>query len=200
MKWPNRLVIATHNSAKSAQMIKILSLAQPSVEILTLADFNVDFEPEETGTTYRENAEIKAQSACERTGEWCVSDDAGLEIDFFNGSPGVYSKRFMGEKTPFEEKNRAILADMENVPQVRRGARFQCAVCLAIPDKEPIHFFSSCDGSIAFELNGTNGFGYDPIFYVPEFDTTMADLDDDRKFSISHRGKVFRQLIDYLNS
>ena len=200
MRWPSRLVIASQNRAKAGQMIKILSKANSRVEILTLSDFGIVQEPEESGLTYRDNAEIKAKYACETLDEWCLADDAGIEIDYFNGNPGVYSKRFLGAELPFAEKNFAILKAMEGLERKYRGARFQCAVCLAIPKEVPVHFFARCDGEIALEAKGSNGFGYDPIFFVPEFQTTMADLEDEKKFLISHRGKVLHQLIEFLQA
>jgi len=128
-----RLVIATHNRKKGGEMASILSARFPSLELLTLADFPGAPEPEETGTTYEQNAAIKSESAFAFTGEWCVADDAGLEIDALDGAPGVYSKRFGGEDLPFPEKMARILWMLRDVPEQGRTARFQCYVALTGP-------------------------------------------------------------------
>ena len=185
-----RLVIATHNRKKAREMIQILSERFPGLELLTLADYEGAPEPEETGTTYEENASIKARSAAAFTGEWCLSDDAGLEIDALGGAPGLYSKRFGGEDLPFPEKIALILARMEGVPDEKRGARFRCCVALASPEEATEAFMATCEGRIAHEPSGGGGFGYDPIFYLPDLGCTMADLTAEQKHKISHRGKV----------
>ncbi|MBL8047961.1 MAG: RdgB/HAM1 family non-canonical purine NTP pyrophosphatase [Chthonomonas sp.] len=189
-----RLVIATHNTKKAGEMMQILSAAFPSWEILTLADYPNAPEPEETGTTYEENATIKAESALAATGEWCLADDAGLEIDAFGGEPGLYSKRFLGEETTFPEKMRIILERMRETPEAQRGARFRCCVALARPGEPTETLVATCEGRIATEMSGNGGFGYDPIFWLPQLDCTMADLTAVQKHAISHRGKVLAML------
>ena len=180
-------------------MVTILAARFPHLQIRTLADYPGAPEPEETGTTYRQNAVIKADSAAEFTGEWCVADDAGLEIDAMNGEPGLYSKRFAGEETPFTEKMRIILDRLSDTPAEARAARFRCAVALAIPGQTTEEFEATCEGVISSMPSGGGGFGYDPIFYLPELGCTMADLTAEQKHSISHRGKVLSQLADRLN-
>jgi XTP/dITP diphosphohydrolase len=169
------------------------------ITIKTLADYPGAPEPEETGTTYRQNAVIKADSAAEFTGEWCVADDAGLEIDAMGGEPGLYSKRFAGEETPFPEKMRIILDRLSDTPTEARTARFRCAVALAIPGRATEEFEAICEGVIAREPSGGGGFGYDPIFFLPEMGCTMADLTAEQKHQISHRGKVLSQLAGRLD-
>lgn len=235
------LVIATHNAKKGGEMVTILSAAMPQTRILTLQDFPNATEPEETGTTYQENAIIKALAASVETGMTCLADDAGLEIDAMNGEPGLYSKRFAGEETPFPEKMRIILDRLEGVES--RAARFRCCIALASPlrgslgvrqfggsvpdvvacvhDSSEIQRFlpnprtperadrltepsvltieATCEGQIAAEPSGNGGFGYDPIFFIPELNCTMADLTAAQKHQISHRGKVLRALVVYLN-
>lgn len=186
----NRLVIATHNRKKAGEMVTILSRRFPGLEILTLADFPSAPEPEETGTTYEENAIIKAEAACQVTGEWCLADDAGLEIDALPGELGVFSKRFAGEETPFPEKMAIILNRMAATPEEQRGARFRCFIALARPNEGSVVFSATCEGRIATQPSGAGGFGYDPIFWLPEMGCTMADLTADQKHAISHRGKV----------
>jgi XTP/dITP diphosphohydrolase len=189
MTYPRQLVIATGNRKKGVEMAAILGGA--GLEILTLADFpDADAEVEETGATYMENAEMKARAAAQATGRVCIADDAGLEIDAFGGAPGLYSKRFMGEETPFPEKMAGILERMKDVPEEARGCRFNCAVAIATPDGRVFHCRGVCEGRVAREMRGSYGFGYDPIFYLPELGRHMAELPPEEKHRISHRGKA----------
>lgn len=194
----SRLVIATHNRKKAGEMVTILSRRFPSLEILTLADYEGAPEPDETGDTYFENAAIKADSACAFTGEWCLADDAGLEVDALDGAPGLYSKRFGGEDLPFPEKMAMILDALAG--RTDRGARFRCVVALARPGSKTVCFESTCEGQIGESPSGSGGFGYDPIFYLAELGCTMADLTADQKHAISHRGKVLAQFGDWLEA
>lgn len=200
-----RAVIATHNVKKGGEMLVILSRCLPDWEFLTLADFPGAPDPEETGTTYEENALIKARSAASFTGCLCLADDAGLEVDALHGEPGVFSKRFAGEETPFPEKMRIILDRVLGVEGDSRSARFRCFVAAAWPtgDGEPLQskvFEASCEGLIAKEPSGSGGFGYDPIFFIPELGCTMADLTADQKHAVSHRGKVLKQVCEWLKA
>jgi len=179
-------------------MITIIGARFPELELKTLADYDGAPEPDEVGDTYAENAIIKAESAAAFTGEWCVADDAGLEIDFLDGAPGLYSKRFGGEDMPFPEKIAKILSMMDGVPVEKRGARFRCFVALTGPSGPSRVFSAICDGRIAKSASGAGGFGYDPIFYLPELGCCMADLTAEQKHRISHRGKVLSQLCDVL--
>lgn len=181
-------------------MTTIISPALPVLELLTLADFPGAPEPDETGDTYHENAAIKAKSAAQFTGEWALADDAGLEIDALSGEPGVHSKRFEGVDVPFAEKMRRILDRMKDVPSEKRTARFRCSVALAAPASEPMLFESTCEGLIATIPSGSGGFGYDPIFYLPELGCTMAELTPEQKHAVSHRGKVLREVIEFLKA
>jgi XTP/dITP diphosphohydrolase len=194
------LVIATFNRKKAGEMIEILQELLPGVALHTLQEFPKAEEPEETGTTYRENAIIKALAGCEVTGLPCIADDAGLEIDALDGAPGVYSKRFGGEDMPFPEKNAKILDLLSSVPYTGRGARYRCFIAYARPGKEAITFEATCEGQIARAPSGGGGFGYDPIFYLPERRCTMADLTAAQKHEISHRGKVLRAFSEYIRS
>lgn len=193
-----RLVVATHNTKKGIEMRTILQRRFPELEVITLAEYPEASEPEETGSTYAENAAIKSEAAARLTGEWCVADDAGLEIDFFDGAPGLYSKRFIGEHTPFAEKMAYILEKMRDVPEEKRGARFRTWVSLS-KTGEPTRFVEGvCEGRIAWAAAGTGGFGYDPIFYLPELGRTMAELSPDEKHAVSHRGQALRKLGDLI--
>lgn len=188
-----RAVIATHNRHKAGEMITILSRAFPDWEFLTLADFPNATEPEETGTTYAENAAIKSESAAKETGCLSIADDAGLEIDAMNGEPGLYSKRFAGEDTPFPEKMKIILDRLSGVSEEHRSARFRCCVAISIPNDGEMRtevVETTCEGRIAESPSGSGGFGYDPIFWLPEMGCTMADLTANQKHAISHRGKA----------
>jgi len=185
-------VIATHNRKKADEMATILSALMPEVEILTLADYPNAPEPEENGTTYAENASIKAESAAGVTREWALADDAGLEIDALNGEPGLHSKRFEGENTPFSIKMARILERMKDVPEEKRTARFRCCVALARAGDQTKIFEATCEGRVAREPRGEGGFGYDPIFFLPERNRTMAELTPKQKHEISHRGKALR--------
>jgi len=193
-----RLVVATHNVKKGIEMRTILQRRFPELEVVTLADYPGAPEPEETGTTYAENAAIKSESAAQVTGEWCVADDAGLEIDFFDGAPGLYSKRFIGEETPFTEKMAFVLGKMDGAPDEKRGARFRTFVSLSKLGEETTYVEGICEGRIAYEQAGQGGFGYDPIFYLPEKRCTMAELTADQKHAISHRGKALKLLGDLI--
>jgi XTP/dITP diphosphohydrolase len=197
---PRKLVIATHNRKKAGEMVTILSEGLPRWEILTLADFAGAPEPEETGLTYAANATIKAESAASYTGELCIADDAGLEIDALRGEPGLYSKRFAGEETPFPEKMARILSMMADTPDEQRGARFRCCVAVALPGSNTEVFQADCEGQIVRSPSGGGGFGYDPIFFLPEWQCTMADLSAEQKHRISHRGKVLRAVIARLSA
>lgn len=224
-----RLVVATHNAKKGGEMVAILSAGLPGWEILTLQDFPGAPEPEEVGLTYAQNAAIKAESAHAFTGEICIADDAGLEIDALDGAPGLYSKRFGGENLPFEKKIQMILNALEGVPEEKRGARFVCSIAIAaenLPFDQEAHgqaletmgsgpaapdfgariarvfgsriITDTCEGRIAKERSGMNGFGYDPIFFLPELGRCMADLSPQEKNRISHRGKVLSKAIPFL--
>ncbi len=189
-----KLVIATHNLKKAGEMHTILSARFPEMEIVTLADYEGAPEPEETGTTYNENSRIKAESAFDFTGEWCVADDAGLEIDALDGAPGLYSKRFGGEELPFPEKMAMILEKLRDAET--RAARFRCNVALIGPGYPCQVFEATCEGEISDQRSGAGGFGYDPIFFLPEQNCTMADLTAEQKHQISHRGKVLSMVGD----
>lgn len=191
-------VIATHNVKKAGEMLTILGDTVPGQTWLTLADYPHVPEPEETGTTYAANAAIKAEHGCSLTREWCLADDAGLEVDAMGGEPGLYSKRFAGEETPFPEKMQRILDRLRDLPEDQRTARFRCSVAFARPDQETEIFEATCEGRIAHKPSGAGGFGYDPIFWLPERGCTMADLSPEQKHAISHRGKVLRLVAERL--
>lgn len=169
-------------------------------QITTLDEFPGFPEPEESGETYAENAKIKAEAARDATGELCIADDAGLEIDALGGAPGVKSKRFAGENTSFEEKIARVLELMKDVQDDRRTARFRCAVALAKPGGKTKMFESVRHGRIRRTPSGSAGFGYDPIFEIPEAGKTFAEMDPDEKNAVSHRGIVLREVAAFLRN
>jgi XTP/dITP diphosphohydrolase len=193
MEMKRQLVIATGNRHKGREMVEILgvALSGTGIEILTLADFpGVDADVEETGSTFVENAAIKARAAAEATGRVCIADDGGLVIDALGGEPGIHSKRFLGADTPFPEKMARILELMGGVEEEKRTCRFVCAVAICTPDGRLVECSGVCEGRIAHEMRGEFGFGYDPIVFIPEAGKQMAELRPAEKHRISHRGKA----------
>lgn len=180
-------------------------LGDMELEICSMKEAGFAPEIEEDGTTFEENARIKAQAvadaleAQERTRECVVmADDSGLEIDFLNGEPGVYSARYLGEETPFSEKSADLLRRLKDVPEKERSARFVCAIAAVFPDGETVITRGIIEGRIGYELRGDNGFGYDPIFYLPEYNRTAAELTDEEKNRISHRSRALELMKEEL--
>lgn len=191
-----KLIIATNNAGKVKEIKKLLN--GYDYDVLSLKDIGLDIDIEETGHSFEENSLIKARAINKITGDMVVADDSGLEIDFLNGAPGIYSARFLGNATD-ERRYEGVLAIMEGIPEEYRTARFRCAACLVTEADEMI-FSGSIEGKIAFEPHGDNGFGYDPVFFVPEYNKTMAQLDSETKNQISHRGKAFDLLAQKLRN
>ncbi|HZT43373.1 MAG TPA: RdgB/HAM1 family non-canonical purine NTP pyrophosphatase [Chthonomonadaceae bacterium] len=198
MTFPRKLLIATTNPRKGAEMAQILGAANLGLQFFTLADFP-DMPPvEETGETFLENARIKAVAATNVSGLVAIADDGGLVIDALGGQPGVHSHRFLGETTAFPEKMATILERMRDVPEAERTCRFQCAVVIAAPDGQTASCMGTCEGRVAYEMRGTYGFGYDPIFLLPELGRHMAELPPEEKHRISHRGKALACAVEAL--
>jgi XTP/dITP diphosphohydrolase len=198
MSYKHRIVIATTNRKKGGEMLQILSAARPDIEYLFLDAFPEMPEVDETGETFAENAILKARAAADFTGLPSIADDGGLCIDFLNGLPGVKSHRFLGADTSFADKMDYILNKMREVPIERRACRFQCAVAIQLPGGALGECMGVCEGRIAFERRGDFGFGYDPIFFVPELGKHMAELSPEEKHRISHRGKALACALDQL--
>jgi XTP/dITP diphosphohydrolase len=184
------LVLATNNRHKIAEIRAILG-AVP-LTILTAADFAGFPEPAETGSTLAENARIKAQAAYEATGLWSLADDSGLEVDALHGAPGVMSARFAGPGCTFADNNRKLLRFLEGVPCEKRTARFRCVAALALGEDRIELFEGVVEGLITDHQCGEGGFGYDPVFYVPELGCTFAEVTPEVKNRLSHRGRAFR--------
>lgn len=189
-----RLVLATHNRAKLDEMDRILRPLVPSVEVLGLDDFPPYDEPAETEPTFSGNALLKARFAVKQLGLPVIADDSGLCVDALNGMPGVLSARWGGKPKSYERNNELLLAQLEDVPDSRRGAAFVTVAALVLPSGAETVVEGRLPGRVIRELRGTNGFGYDPLF-VPDNDTrTLAELGDEDKDAISHRGRALREL------
>jgi XTP/dITP diphosphohydrolase len=194
----HKIVIATGNPGKANEIAEILRCA--GYQPLLLSDILPNHpEPEENGQTYLQNACIKAHAALSALSLPCLGDDVGLEIDHLNGQPGLYSRRFLGENVPFSEKMDWILREMHDVHPPHRTARFQCGVCIAIPGRPHITATGTCEGTIGHQKKGTNGFGYDPIFALPD-GRHMAELTSEEKNRISHRGVAMQHVLSQLRS
>ena len=183
-----KLIFATGNEGKMKEIREILG--DLDYEILSMKEAGIDMDIVEDGSTFEENAIIKAKAVMERTGKLALADDSGLEIDALNKEPGIYSARYMGEDTPYEIKNSNLIERMKGVKGKDRSARFVCVIAAAFPDGEIITTRGTIEGVIAEEPAGENGFGYDPIVYVPEYGMTTGQMDPDAKNAISHRGKA----------
>ena len=190
------IVIASGNAGKIREFKEMLEPYGYTVR--TIKDLDGYREPEETGTTFHDNAIIKAQAVTDQFHIAALADDSGLSIDAFDGKPGVYSARWLGHDTPYSEKNRIVLEKMKGV--TNRGCTYTCAIAWTQPGKEPIVFEDIVEAEIAQEPKGSNGFGYDPIVYYPPLHKTMAEMTKEEKNSISHRGKALRKLEAYLDS
>jgi XTP/dITP diphosphohydrolase len=184
------LLVATTNRHKLEELQAILT--DLPYTLLSLHDIQLDFEVEETGQTFRENAELKALTYAQASGLLTLAEDSGLEIDALGGEPGVYSKRFAGEETPYEERFRIIFERLKDVPPERRTARFRCVITIAEPSGYHQSVEGTIEGQIATESRGRSGFGYDPIFLLPEIGKTTAELPSTQKNQISHRARAAR--------
>ena len=192
----NKLIVATKNKGKLEEFVQLL--AHLPLEIISMADAGINGDIEENGTTFEENALIKARSVWKITGDTVIADDSGLEVDFLNGAPGVYSARYAGEGATDEDKNRKLLDALAGVPMDKRAARFVCVIAVVFPDASSFTVKGTCEGYIATEPAGSNGFGYDPLLYVPEIGLTIAQMEADMKNSISHRGNAIRKMVEKL--
>lgn len=172
-------------------------LADLKTEILSMKEAGIVLEIEENGSSFEENAIIKAKAVAAHPnahGAVVLADDSGLEIDYLNGEPGIYSARYMGEDTSYRIKNQNLIDRLSGVPDERRTARFVCAIAAVFPDGETVTALGTIEGKIGYEERGTNGFGYDPIFYLPDMSRSTAQLTPEEKNGISHRGNALRQM------
>lgn len=188
-------LIATHNLKKQAELQRILEPLGITVKTAEMAGINLT-DVEETGTTFEENAFLKADSGCRESGMVCVADDSGLMVDFLDGAPGVYSARFAGEHGNDEKNIEKLLEIMKDVPDEKRQAKFVSAVCCCFPDGRHFTVRGECHGIIAHEKHGSGGFGYDPVFLVG--DKTFGELSSEEKDKLSHRGNALRKFVEEL--
>jgi XTP/dITP diphosphohydrolase len=200
-----RIVFATGNQNKMREIREILGGL--GVDILSMKEAGVDGEIVEDGNSFAENSMIKAkavyelirQKSSEEAAESIVlADDSGLEVDYLNGEPGIYSARYMGEDTSYTIKNNNIIERLSGVPDEKRTARFVCAISAVLPDGKAFSCQGTMEGRIGYEIAGANGFGYDPIFFLPEYGKTSAEISPAEKNAISHRGKALREMADKL--
>lgn len=191
-----KIIIATKNKGKAKDFEALF--APLGYDVLTLHDVAEEMDVEETGTTFEENALLKATALADHLQTIVIADDSGLEIDALDGRPGIYSARYAGEDKSDEANIDKVLEELKDVKELERSARFVCAIAVASPTKEPFTVRGTCEGMIATERKGNNGFGYDPIFYVPSEKKMMAELSGEEKGAISHRGNAIKQLASNL--
>lgn len=192
----DRIIFATGNAGKMKEVREILK--DLNVEVLSMKEAGIQVDVEENGKTFQENAVIKAREIMKISGEVVLADDSGLEIDYLNKEPGIYSARYMGEDTSYRIKNANLIERLQGVPDEKRTARFVCAIAAAFPDGSVETTEGTIEGRIGYEEKGENGFGYDPIFYVPEFGCTTAELTGEQKNQVSHRGKALEAMKEIL--
>ena len=173
-------------------------MADMDVEVVSMKEAGICVDIEEDGATFEENALIKARAIAKETDAIVLADDSGLEIDFLDKAPGVLSARYMGEDTPYEVKNAHILDLLKDVQGSERSARFVCSIAAVFPDGREFTTYATIEGEIGHKIAGENGFGYDPIFFVPEFGKTTAELSAEEKNEISHRGKALSMMKEIL--
>ena len=191
-----RIIFATGNADKMKEIREILS--DLDVEILSMKEAGIQADIVEDGKTFEENAVIKATAISKLTGEIVLADDSGLEIDYLNKEPGVYSARYMGENTDYHIKNANLIQRLNGVPDEKRTARIVGAIAAAFPDGKVETVRGTMEGRIGYEEKGANGFGYDPIFFLPEYGCTSAELSMEEKNKISHRGKALQAIKEEL--
>lgn len=191
-----KIIFATGNKDKMREIKEIMQ--DCDVEIISMKEAGINPEINEDGATFEENAIIKAKAVAEYTDAIVLADDSGLEIDYLNKEPGVFSARYMGEDTSYTIKNQALIERLEGVEKEQRTARFVCAIAAVLPGKEVLVTRQSMEGYIGWEPEGENGFGYDPIFYLDEFGCSSATISPEQKNAISHRGKALRAMKEEL--
>ena len=192
-----KIIFATKNPGKMEEIRMILG--DLKLPILSMKEAGIDLDIVEDGTTFVENAVIKAKAVAKQADAIVLADDSGLEIDALNKEPGIYSARYMGEDTSYEIKNQNLIDRLEGVPDEKRTARFVCAIAAAFPDGRVITSYGTIEGMIGYESRGNGGFGYDPIFYLPEYGCSTAELTPEKKNELSHRGKALRAMKEQLS-
>lgn len=194
-----KLLVATKNRGKVQEFTEML--ADLDVAFVNLDDVRVTFDVDETGTTFRENALLKAKAYAQATGMYTIADDSGLEVDALGGAPGVYTARYGGEGLSAEQRYRYLLANLKGVPPNERGGRFRCCILFVDPNGRILAESEGvCEGAIAQHPIGEHGFGYDPVFYLPQLNKTMAQLSPEIKHQISHRGRALHALMPQIRA
>jgi len=193
-----KIIFATNNQGKYKEIKEIMK--DSAVEVLSMKEAGINLEPEETGTTFIENATIKAKAVFEAApaGSLVIADDSGLGVDYLDKGPGVDSALYLGVDTSYRIKNKSIIDRLEGVPDEKRTARFICVMVAILPDGTLLSSKGIMEGRIDYAESGENGFGYDPIFYLPEFGRTSAALSPEEKNEISHRGKALKEMKEIL--
>lgn len=192
-----KLIFATNNQGKVKEIKQILG---DGYEVYSLKDLDIHIDIVEDGKTFEENAVIKAKAVCKMTNEMVLADDSGFEVDYLGGEPGIYSARYLGEDTSYDIKNADLLRRCEDAGEEERTARFVCVIACAYPDGNVITTEGVIEGVLAHEPKGANGFGYDPIFYLPERGCTTGEMEPEEKNKISHRGIALRKMVEKLNA
>jgi len=191
-----KFIVATRNKGKLQEIKEILS--DFPYEVISMEEVGIFKDIEEYGSTFEENALIKANEVYNITGEIVMADDSGLEVDYLNGAPGIYSSRFAGEGATDTDKNNKLLSMLEGVSFEKRAARFVCAIAVVFPGGKYFTVRGTCEGYIGLKPEGSNGFGYDPLFFMPEYGITTAQMESGEKNKISHRGKALRMMVSEL--
>ena len=192
----DKIIFATGNKGKIKEIQMIL--VDLGVEVITMKEAGIEIDIVEDGKTYEENALIKARAVAAHADCIVMADDSGLEIDYLNNEPGIYSARYMGEDTSYTIKNANLIERLNGVPDEQRTARFVCAIAAVMPDGKELTTRGIIEGQIGYEEKGSNGFGYDPIFYVPRFGKTTAELSEEEKNQVSHRGNALMKMKEEL--
>ena len=192
----DKIIFATGNEGKMREVRMILG--DLGIQVVSMKEAGVTAEAEENGTTFEENAIIKAKEIMEKTGEIVLADDSGLEVDALGGEPGIYSARYMGHDTSYHIKNNSLIERLEGKTGEERSARFVCAIAACFPDGRVLITRGIMEGQIGYEEKGENGFGYDPVFYLPEYQCYSAELPLEEKNKLSHRGKALRLMKEAL--
>lgn len=193
-----QIIFATGNEGKMKEIRMILE--EFKCPVLSMREAGIEADIVEDGQTFEENAIIKASAIAQQTDSVVLADDSGLVIDYLNGEPGIYSARYLGEDTSYRIKNQNLIDRLEGVPDEKRGARFVCVIAAVLPGGEILTERGIMEGRIGYEEKGGNGFGYDPIFYVPEYDCSAAELTPEQKNQISHRGKALQKIKEALRT
>jgi len=195
-----KIILATQNKGKAKEFTAMLAESSLDVQVISMTDVPDAPEIIEDGNTFKENAYIKAKAICSQTDLITLADDSGLEVDYLDGGPGIHSAIFAGEPRDDKRNNEKLLSLLKDVSYEKRTARFRCAICIMLPTGDYFEVDGTCEGIIISEPKGENGFGYDPVFYIPQYEKTLAQLDLDLKNIISHRAEAFGKAVKILTN